>query len=121
MTGKDIHISYGTVSRDDAKQRLQSIPQFVRESDKERTKDEPNVRAEVQWTGQTCVRIKLRKNSFCWYELITVDVEDRAKWKFEENDADKGGDKKRRKREVEEAVGEDMYIFEDEDDRMNVS
>ncbi|KAF2821293.1 hypothetical protein CC86DRAFT_426530 [Ophiobolus disseminans] len=120
MAGKTLHISYGTTSRDDALKRLQNIPTFAEESGKERGGDDHNTRARIKWMGQTCVRIKLRESSFCWYELVPVDVEDRATDKAVEEDAEKGRDRKRRKTEVEDAVGKDMDIFEDWEDGNDV-
>jgi hypothetical protein len=111
----NVHISYGTLSYDDALQRLQDLPHHIRESDKERVQDEANVKAEVVWADAKRLKAKLRKGRFLWYELVEVDAENRANWKAHE-DADRGVDKKRRRVEVEEAVGGDFDIFEDEED-----
>jgi hypothetical protein len=111
----NVHISYGTLSYDDALQRLQDLPHHIRESDKERVQDEANVKAEVVWADAKRLKAKLRKGRFLWYELVEVDAENRANWKAHE-DADRGVDKKRRRVEVEEAVGGDYDIFEDEED-----
>jgi hypothetical protein len=40
MEGKDIHVAYGTASRDDALQRFKKISQSVIEGDEERIKDD---------------------------------------------------------------------------------
>jgi len=116
MAGKGLHISYGATSRDEALQKLDEIPYFAKESDKERRKDDHVPKARSDWLGETCVRIKLREDSYCWYELISADVEDLAKYKAVEESADHEEDRKRRRMEVEDAVGEDMDIFEDEED-----
>jgi hypothetical protein len=71
-----------------------------------------NDKAELGWENDTCVMIRLRKDSVIWYELLTVDVEDRAKWKAKKSDVDERGDRKRRKLEVEEAVDENIDIFD---------
>jgi hypothetical protein len=97
----NVHISYGTLSYDDALQRLQDLPHYIRESDKKRVQDEANVKAEVVWADAKRLKVKLRKGRFLWYELVEVDAENRANWKAHEEDANREGDKKRRKAEVE--------------------
>jgi hypothetical protein len=110
-----VHISYGTISYNDALQRLQNLLHQIRESDKERPQEEVNVKAEVSWVGGNKLKVKIRRTPtrFLWYELIVVDVENRAIWKAQEEDADKGGDKKRRRVQVQEAVGGDSDTFGD--------
>ncbi|KAH3968339.1 hypothetical protein HBH98_170730 [Parastagonospora nodorum] len=131
MNGKDMHVSYGSVSLDDALHHLKEITNFAKEHDAERIRNDnmrnkdpeddsydapdSNDRAEIQWENGTCVKIRLRRDSFLWYELYTVNVEDRANWKASEPDVQEGGDKKRRKLDIEEAVGEDMDFFDEFD------
>lgn len=87
MNGRDMKIIDSTTSYADAQTKIESIPTFVEESDKDRQKlysrvwenDEElpeAVKAEVKWMGKSCVRVKLKKKSFSWYELVTVDVVD---------------------------------------------
>ncbi|KAF1917345.1 hypothetical protein BDU57DRAFT_162245 [Ampelomyces quisqualis] len=110
---KGLHISYGTMSREDALERLKKIPKSVKEANKMREGDE---NAGVKWASTTCVRIRLRKERYMWYELITVDVEDRAKWVAKEKEeAEEGRARKKSKLEIQEAVGEDADIFDDEE------
>lgn len=132
IDGKDMHVSYGSVSRDDAFQRLNGIAKMVKEHDPDRIKNDnmgnkdpedeiydvpdSNDRAGVGREVDMCVKIRLRADRFLWYELFIVDVEDRANWKAKEPDVQEGGDKKRRKLDIEEAVGEGMVIFGDLDD-----
>jgi len=94
MPGKGLHITYGSASRNDAFHRFQKMPTYIDEGEAERhrsfaainqfeeekegdIKDE-DFKAEVAWSGQTCVRIRFRKKSYCWYEFMVVEVEDRA-------------------------------------------
>jgi hypothetical protein len=141
MKDKDIHISYGTASHDKVLQRFKKISQHVIEGDEERMNNDniwnadiedenederhehgTNDKAKISFRGEACIKIKLRQDSYLWYELISVDVEDRVNWKVTEQDVDKGGDRQRRKREVEEAVGEeDMDIFDDEEEEIQMS
>jgi len=132
MDGKDMHVSYGSVSRDDTLQRLNGIVNIVKKHDADRIKNDnignkdpedeiydmpdSNDRAGVGREVDKCVKIRLRADRFLWYELFVVDVEDRANWKAKEPDVQEGGDKKRRKLDIEEAVGEDMDIVDDLDD-----
>ncbi|EAT78839.2 hypothetical protein HBH56_120580 [Parastagonospora nodorum] len=129
MNGKDVHVSYGSVSRDDALHHLKEITDSVKEHDAERVKNDnmrnkdpeddiydapdSNDKAEIQWEDDTCIKIRLRRDSFLWYKLYIVDVEDRANWRAKEPDVQEGGDKKRRKMDIEVAVGEDMHFFDD--------
>jgi hypothetical protein len=136
MTGRGLHISYGSMSRDGAMERLQKIPEFAKENGEERQKHyqtesddllpweevetEGNsgpeyTEAEIRWMNKTCVRIKLRSDSYCWYKLVSADVEDMSKYKAveekeaeEKEEVEKGGDKKRRKTRAGEALGDDM-------------
>jgi hypothetical protein len=127
IDGKDRRVVYGTVSYDDALQQLEKIPEYVKEGGKQGVKrdnlgnrdpddiynmKDSNDKAELGWENDTCVMIRLRKDSVIWYELLTVDVEDRAKWKAKKSDVDERGDRKRRKLEVEEAVDENIDIFD---------
>jgi hypothetical protein len=107
---KDVHISYGTISLDDALERLRRIPEAVKEASEDREGDE---HTSAKWVGQTCVHMRLRRESFMWYESITVDVEDRAKWVAKETEEERI--KKRRRLEIQEAVGEESDIFDDEE------
>jgi hypothetical protein len=79
-----------------------------------------NVKAEISWVGGNKLKVKIRRTParFLWYELVVVDVENRAMWKVQEEDADKGGDKKRRRVEVEEAIGGDPDIFDGDQMKM---
>jgi hypothetical protein len=131
MPGKGLHITYGSASRNDAFHRFQKMPTYIDQGEAERQRsfaaitqfDEEKVgdnedegfRAEVAWSGQTCVRIRFRKKSYCWYEFMVVEVENRARLEGQdEEETGGGGNRKRRKREVEEAAGEDTDIFDDE-------
>jgi hypothetical protein len=110
-----VHISYGTISYSDALQRLQNLPHQIRESDRERPQEEVNVKAEFSWGGGNKLKFKIRRAPahFLWYELVVVNVENRAIWKAQEEDADKSGDKNRRRVQVQEAVGGDSDTFGD--------
>ncbi|KAH7065787.1 hypothetical protein BKA63DRAFT_585777 [Paraphoma chrysanthemicola] len=118
--GTDVRINYGTLYENDAFERLKRIPEDIKESDKERKHNHPDyfVKAKVTWQGDACLEVKLRTESFCWYEMVTVEVNDLGQGLEAVDEADRGGDKKRRRRrtEIEQAVGEDMDIFEDEDE-----
>ncbi|KAH7076072.1 hypothetical protein FB567DRAFT_632362 [Paraphoma chrysanthemicola] len=115
--GADVHINYGTLSEEDAFDRLKRIPEDIKESDKERRLSHPDyfVKAEVTWQGDICLEVKLRADSFCWYELVTVEVNDLGQGLGAVDEADRGGDKKRRRTEIEQVLGEDRDIFEDEE------
>jgi hypothetical protein len=113
VANANVHISYGTISYSDALQRLQALPHQIRESDRARVQEEANVKAEVSWAGESRLKVKLRKGRFLWYELVVVDVQNRANWKTQEEDTDKGGVKKLRRVEVEEAVGGNLDIFDE--------
>jgi hypothetical protein len=113
VANANVQISYGTISDSDALQRLQALPHQIRESDRARVQEEANVKAEVSWAGESRLKVKLRKGRFLWYELVVVDVQNRANWKAQEEDTDKGGVKKLRRVEVEEAVGGNLDIFDE--------
>jgi hypothetical protein len=118
VANANVHISYGTISYSDALQRLQALPHQIRESDRDRVREEANVKAEISWSGDSRPKVKMRKGRFLWYELVVVDVENRANWKAPEEDADKGGDKKRRRVEEQETIGSDLDIFDDDGMKM---
>jgi hypothetical protein len=110
-TGAQVRVQYGTLSREDALECFKRIPELVKEGDKDRKlayKDGIFTKATIDWKGDTCMEVKLRKNRFCWYQLIILDVEEIHKGEEGMDDADKGGDAKKRKVEVEEAGGDDM-------------
>jgi hypothetical protein len=73
----NVHVSYGSTSREDVLPRLTKIPGYMRESDIKRTEHQgDNVdKAVISWWGDSCIRIKLRKDSFMWYEVVAIDVE----------------------------------------------
>jgi hypothetical protein len=118
VANANVHISYGTISYSDALQRLQALPHQIRESDRDRVREEANVKAEISWSGDNRLKVKMRKGRFLWYELVVVDVENRANWKAPEEDADKGGDKKRRRVEEQKTIGSDLDIFDDDGMKM---
>jgi hypothetical protein len=130
---KGLHIVYGTSDRNDAVQRLQSISKWIPEGKEERQRsyeainhyleerkrdiEDENFEAQVLSSSQTCVKIKLRKRSFCWYELVSADVADRDKVDTKETtDLNRSEEQERRRKEVEDVVGEDMDIFDDEEE-----
>jgi hypothetical protein len=104
MEGKDMHVSFGTVSYTDAVDRMVDVVDRMREIDPERIRndntwnkdpedemydvEDTEDRAEITWETDHCVRIRLREKKFLWYELCTVNAEDRAKWTDEEQDID---------------------------------
>jgi hypothetical protein len=119
IEGKNMHISYGTTNGEDAHTRFHRIMGFAKELDRTRVKSSEatdDVRAEIKMVEHKCIRIKLRKDSFTWYEVVFMDVESRTKGAAGEDESTKGRDRKRRKSDVEAAVGEDMDIFEDEEE-----
>jgi hypothetical protein len=118
VANTNVHISYGTISYSDALQRLQALPHQIRESDRDRVREEANVKAEISWSGDNRLKVKMRKGRILWYELVVVDVENRANWKAPEEDADKGGDKKRRRVEEQETIGSDLDILDDDGMKM---
>lgn len=112
---RDVHISYGTMDREDALRRLRTIPDAVIEANESR--GEADEKASAKWCGMTLIHIRLRRDTWMWYELVTVDVEDCGKWVAnEEKETEEGRAGKRRKLEIQEAVGEDSDIFDDEED-----
>ncbi|KAF1847354.1 uncharacterized protein K460DRAFT_402716 [Cucurbitaria berberidis CBS 394.84] len=103
--GRDFKIIYTTTSLTEAQQKIAKIPDFVSESDTDRRKHYSYgfTKAQVTQENENCVRIKLKKTSFCWFELVTVDFGDATEEEGVAEDVDivdKGRDKKKRKVEV---------------------
>lgn len=90
----NVHVSYGSMSREDVLQRLAKIPGYMRESDIKRTEHQGDYvdKAVISWWGDLCVRIKLRKDSFMRYEVVALDVE------AEDDGDEKSATKKQKKR-----------------------
>lgn len=65
------------------------------------------------------MKIKLRKRGICWYDVVSTTVSERGVVDTtEEADVDRSGELKRRRKEVEDAVGEDLDIFDEEEEEL---
>jgi hypothetical protein len=96
MDGKNMHISCGTTNGKDAHGRFYRIIGHAKEIDRTRIRildATDDVKADIQLVELRCIRLKLRKDSFGWYELVFVDVESRMKAKgaAEGNERDDSG------------------------------
>jgi hypothetical protein len=101
MDDKDVHISWGTMSRDEATARLQKIPKYAKESGVERHKVNKNTSTHVRWKDPMTVEIELtarKPDSPClWYQLVEVEVGDEEEEEKVKVEIDKGREGKKRK------------------------
>ncbi|KAF1935677.1 hypothetical protein EJ02DRAFT_117241 [Clathrospora elynae] len=75
-------IIFSTLFLPQIQNALQSMPRLIEESDTEWEQDTEAgeegkglEKAEISWEGTNCVRLRLDKGNFSWYELVAIDVD----------------------------------------------
>lgn len=109
----EVKVSYGTTHYEDTKFRFHRLPKQIKESDKERLKWEghTNDKAVIRLEGETGIRVKMRSNSFLWYELVTIDTYAYEEWITEGEENEKA--KELWRLNLESAGGEDADMLDD--------
>jgi hypothetical protein len=89
-------IALGTTSYATARQKLDSMSDYVTEADAERLQYytdgvQTKSRAVAKWEGTTCVKVRVGERKVLWYEMLSVECEEVV----EEDGADERGQRKR--------------------------